>query len=129
METLKKLNTKLLRIEKTLKKYEKTFDFRAEDIEKIEQDLNYLFGQLEDREAFYLRLDMHSEINKKELIETVNCINLCDSLWHRLISLQERDLDDSEDIDEEGYKREVWDMMYPDEDINSDSFEINDFEE
>ncbi|MBD5308954.1 MAG: hypothetical protein HDS10_00775 [Bacteroides sp.] len=128
METLTKIHSRLLKIEKTLKKFEKTDDFSIEELVDIEQNLNHYFNLLEDRETFYLQLDVRTDKNKKELIDTVNCINFCDNLWHRLIALQEKRGEEGEFIDEEGYKREVWDMMYPDEDINSDSFEIDNFE-
>lgn len=126
MDTLNKIHSKLLKIEKTLKKFEKTDDFSVEELVDIEQSLNQYFELLEDRETFYLRLDVKTDQTKKELIDTVNSINLCDSLWHRLTSLQTKRGEEGEQIDEEGYKKETWDMMYPDEDI--DSFEMDNFE-
>lgn len=126
METLKKIRAKLNKIEKTLKKFEKHNEYEIEDLIEIEQDLSRFFNMLEEREEFFLN-DVKTEENKVELVNTVNCINLCDKLWNQYQLLQKRKKEEGEPEEYVGYEREVWEMMFPNEDIDSNDFEVGDY--
>ncbi|MDE6299767.1 MAG: hypothetical protein K2M10_09015, partial [Muribaculaceae bacterium] len=60
---------------------------------------------------------------KSQLIECANIVNTCDRLWKMTRNLG-NDILDEETRDE----RDDLEMMFPDEDIDSDDFEVGDYQ-
>ncbi len=106
---------------------DKTGKIDIEDLLDAEQVINQSFTLLDEREEFLLAQDVKSEKTKGDLVETANCMNLCDRVWNQFNTLLKRQQSESESDIYEKNEREVWEMMYPDEDIDSDDFEVGEY--
>lgn len=129
METLRKITSRLLKIEKMFNRMEKTGEIEIEDLLDAEQTINKSFTLLDDREEFLLAQDIKSEKTKSELVDTANCMSLCDKVWNQLNVLIKRKQNEGEPEIYEKYERDVWEMMYPNDDIDSNDFEVGEYGE
>ncbi len=124
MENLKNISSELLKIEKSLHKAEKKHEIEIEELFDVEEILNRYFNLLDEIEEELLTKDMKDNQNRKNLLQCANCVSVCDRIWHEVKRLKKE-----KDEEEEMNGRDVWDILYPDQDINSSDFEVGEYDE
>lgn len=117
MDFFEKTNDRLSRIEGILNKHLKKKDLDLDDLEIFESELEAIFDSLDDKESELLGLDVKTAEVRKSLIDCADAVSLCDRLL-RTVKQSEFEIFEDEEADD----NDVWDMMYPDEDVDSDDF-------
>lgn len=118
MDFFEKTNGRLSRIEGILNKNLKKRELDLDDLEVYESELETIFDSLDDKEDELLRCDVKTAEIRRALVECANSVSLCERLL-RKVKQSEFEIFEDEETDD----NDVWDMMYPDEDIDSDDFD------